>query len=143
MAVFTDEALHSTGGDEVALAEEYAAVAHSVRQAREAVVAFAERHGAVGEGVDDIRTAISEAATNVVVHAYDTHTEGRFRILAVIGGGELLVIIDDDGCGLGAPTRNPGLGMGLAVMEAAAEQARFLSREHGGSTVQLRFALEH
>ena len=142
MAVITHERLRSSGSGDVALAEEYPAVAHSVRQAREAVVSFAERHGAVGEGVDDIRTAISEAATNVVVHAYDSHTPGRFRILAVIGGGELLVIIDDDGCGLSSPTQNPGLGMGLAVMKAAAKQARFLARENGGSTVQLRFALE-
>ncbi len=141
MAVLFDERVRSSGAPDTVIAEEYAAVASSVRQAREDVVAFAKRHGAHGEHVDDIRVAISEAATNVVVHAYDRHCVGAFRILAVIGGGELVVIVDDDGCGLSSPTENPGLGMGLSLMQAAAEQALFLPRESGGSTVQLRFAL--
>ena len=127
--------------DETAIAHEFEAVARSVRQAREAVATFAERHGAVGEGVDDIRTAISEAATNVVVHAYDDDTAGRFRVLAIVDGGQLVVIIDDDGCGLSAPSQNPGLGMGLQLMEEIAEQTLFFTRELGGSTVQLRFKL--
>jgi anti-sigma regulatory factor (Ser/Thr protein kinase) len=138
MAVITGE---ETGFPETAIAREYEADPYSVRQAREAVVAFAERHGAAGTGVDDIRTAMSEAATNVIMHAYDGMPHGRFRVLAVVGGDQMLVVIDDDGCGMSAPTLNPGLGMGLRVMEAAAEEALFLSREAGGSTVQLRFQL--
>lgn len=120
---------------------EFDAVPHSVRQVRETVAAFAERHGVAGDGVDDIRTAVSEAATNVVMHAYDRSDAGRFAVLAAVDGEQLLVVIDDDGCGLAAASENAGLGIGLRVMEAMAEQARFATRHCGGSTVQLRFRL--
>jgi anti-sigma regulatory factor (Ser/Thr protein kinase) len=140
MAVLTDERTGSHPG-ETAISQEFDAVPRAVRQVRDAVAAFAARHGAAGEGVDDIRTAVSEAATNVVMHAYDGDCAGRFRVLAVVGGDQMLVIIDDDGCGLGTPTTNPGLGLGLQVMAQTAEQALFLIREQGGSTVQLRFRL--
>ena len=128
--------------EETAIAHEFDAEPRSVRSAREAVATFAERHGAQDECVDDIRTAISEAATNVVVHAYEDANAGRFRVLAVVGDGELLVIIDDDGRGLTAPSQNPGLGMGLQLMQEIAEQTLFLTRESGGSTIQLRFQLD-
>ena len=125
-----------------AIAHEYEAVPRSVRAARETVAEFAERHGASDEGVDDIRTAISEAATNAVVHAYDRETPGHFRVRAAVGASHISVTIEDDGCGLGAPVQAPGLGMGRHIIEESCEQARFFVREPGGSTVQLRFRLE-
>ncbi|WP_249010409.1 ATP-binding protein [Conexibacter sp. DBS9H8] len=119
----------------------YPAVAASVRAARNAVAAIAEAHGASPQCVDDVRLAVSEAATNVVVHAYEEHTTGSFRVLAVIGGDQLVVIVEDDGRGLSSPARTPGLGAGLTVMRETATQALFREREHGGSSVQLRFTL--
>jgi serine/threonine-protein kinase RsbW len=127
--------------DQTTIAHEYVAAARSVRQARNDVAAFAERHGAAGVVLEDIRMAVSEAATNVVVHAYDEDVSGRFRVLAVVGGGQLLVIVDDDGRGLTAPSQHPGLGLGVRLMQQAAEQVLIRARDFGGSTVQLRFRL--
>jgi stage II sporulation protein AB (anti-sigma F factor) len=141
MAALTEDRMDFSAGSDTAISQEFDAVPRAVRQVREAVAAFAARHGAAGEGVEDIRTAVSEAATNVVMHAYDADNTGRFRVLAVVGGDQMLVIIDDDGCGLSEATEHPGLGLGLRVMEQTSEQALFLTRERGGSTVQLRFRL--
>jgi serine/threonine-protein kinase RsbW len=119
----------------------YPAGAASVRAARNAVAEIAAAHGASRRCVEDVRLAVSEAATNVVVHAYEEQGAGSFRVLAVVRGEELVVIVEDDGRGLSAPARTPGLGAGLEVMRATATQAVFCEREHGGSSVQLRFAL--
>ena len=126
---------------EPTLIDEYPAVAASVRQAREAVADHAAQFGADDATIDDIRLAMSEAATNVVMHAYQDEAPGCFRVLAVVGQGQMLVIVEDDGCGLSSPARSPGLGAGLKVMRETADGALFRERVHGGSTVQLRFTL--
>ncbi|HET9073731.1 MAG TPA: ATP-binding protein [Solirubrobacteraceae bacterium] len=142
MAVSEDENRSASVSQHDALARVFPAEAASVRRARETVAELAQAHAAAPDRVDDIRLAVSEAATNVVMHAYQEHESGaHFRLLALVGGAELLVIIDDEGCGLSSPARTPGLGMGLKLMRELAEQALFLTRDHGGSAVQLRFRL--
>jgi serine/threonine-protein kinase RsbW len=120
----------------------FPAVARSVRAAREIGAELAAQHGASDQTVENVRLAVSEAATNVVVHAYEQETPGAFRIFASAGNGELLVTIDDDGCGLSSPAHSPGLGSGLQIMRQTAESVRFIERDGGGSTVQLRFRLD-
>jgi anti-sigma regulatory factor (Ser/Thr protein kinase) len=120
---------------------EFPAVADSVRAARDLAAELAAAHGGTRRQVEDVRLAVSEAATNVVVHAYAQSAPGAFRMRAAAGPGELWVTIDDDGCGLRSPARTPGLGAGLTIMEQLAEPAVFRERAGGGSTVQLRFAL--
>ena len=149
MAVLSDPHLNSAsasgtgsgGTGEASLSEEYAAVARSVRLARDSVTAFAARHGAAPDSLEDIRLAVSEAATNCVMHAYGAARPGRFRVLAIVGRGQLIVVVDDDGCGLDAVGHTGGLGIGLMMMREVADEALFLNREVGGSTVQLRFSL--
>jgi anti-sigma regulatory factor (Ser/Thr protein kinase) len=119
----------------------FPAVARSVRAARNLAAELAAAHGGTPEQVEDVRLAVSEAATNVVVHAYEQTAPGTFRLRAVVGAGQLEVTIDDDGRGLSSPARTPGLGAGLKIMEQLAEPALFREREGGGTTVALRFAL--
>ena len=120
---------------------EFPAIAASVRAARDIVADLARRFDAPEACVDDVRLAVSEAATNVVMHAYEHEAEGAFRLMAVVSEDQLLVIVEDDGRGLSSPARTPGLGAGLRVMRETAEQALFRERDRGGSSVQLRFAL--
>jgi serine/threonine-protein kinase RsbW len=121
---------------------DYPAVPISVREVREAVVALASDHGASGTRLDDIRLAVSEAATNVVMHAYHGLEPGLMRVMALIGDRQLLVTIEDDGRGLNAPPGTSGLGAGLRIMRQVSDQALFRERDRGGSTVQLRFDLD-
>jgi anti-sigma regulatory factor (Ser/Thr protein kinase) len=71
---------------------------------------------------NDLLLAISEAATNAIRHAYPEGTEGAaFRLDAEISDDRLLVVLTDDGVGLGASSSNPGLGMGLPLLGTLAE----------------------
>jgi serine/threonine-protein kinase RsbW len=141
MAVTTRQAQEP--GHDTAIARDLPAIPRSVGAARAAVADLARRHGASAQALDDIRLAVSEAATNVVMHAYRTDVPGRLRLMAVVGGDELLVVVEDDGCGPRTGADSPGLGMGLKVMAMTSEQMQFLPREVGGTTVQLCFALQN
>jgi serine/threonine-protein kinase RsbW len=71
---------------------------------------------------NDLLLAVSEAATNVIRHAYPHGTEdAAFRLDAEISDDRLQVVVTDDGVGLGASSSNPGLGMGLPLLSTLAD----------------------
>jgi serine/threonine-protein kinase RsbW len=71
---------------------------------------------------NDLLLAVSEAATNVIRHAYPGGTEGAaFRLDAEISDDRLQVVVTDDGVGLGASSSDPGLGMGLPLLGTLAD----------------------
>ena len=123
------------------LSESYLAVAESVPHARLAVTQFAARSGITGEPLDDIRLAVTEAATNVVKHAYPDLTTGVFYVTAAIAGEELWVLVSDDGCGYRASSRIPGLGWGLTLIAKLSEEYVIIERATGGTEVRMRFPI--
>jgi serine/threonine-protein kinase RsbW/stage II sporulation protein AB (anti-sigma F factor) len=97
---------------------------------RRAVVELAERCGMTPVGVADARLAVSEAATNAVVHAY-RERPGELRLQARVESGELRVVIADDGDGLLPRSDSPGLGLGLPIMSAVSERFDVVSGPDG------------
>jgi anti-sigma regulatory factor (Ser/Thr protein kinase) len=74
----------------------------------------AERHA-------DVTLVVSEAATNVVLHAYPPLRPGLLFVNAAVGGGDLRLRVCDCGCGMGAASAHPGLGVGLLLMTRFAD----------------------
>ena len=120
----------------------YPAVADSVPRAREALSTFARAAGATGEKLDSIRLAVSEAATNVVVHAYDDDS-GRIQVDAGLSAGELWVLISDEGLGMRPQIQSSGLGFGLSLISQVCDEFEIAKRSSGGIEVRMRFALRH
>ena len=90
---------------------------------------------------DDLRTAISEAANNVVLHAYGAES-GSLKFSMSIYDEFLRVVISDDGCGISEfPSPSPGLGLGLRVIAALADDVAFDSLPGCGTIVRMSFAL--
>lgn len=118
----------------------YPAVPASVPEARRAVATLAGRAGASPERLDDIRLAVSEALTNVVVHAYGGQP-GALYVTAQISAGQLWVLIADDGRGINADTDHPGLGLGLTLIARASDEFSIVPRPAGGTETQMRFRL--
>jgi serine/threonine-protein kinase RsbW len=112
----------------------------SIPLLRRALVAFARAAGADPEQCAAVQLAVSEAVTNVVVHAYGDEG-GLIHISAAIAGSELWVLIGDDGRGLNAPSPRPGLGQGLALIGAVSDSIAVLRRPSGGTELRLRFRL--
>jgi anti-sigma regulatory factor (Ser/Thr protein kinase)/GAF domain-containing protein len=97
--------------------QEYPAEPSSVADVRRGLAAFARALGAGEEQVMDITLAVSEAATNAVVHAFATRpTPGTLRIVAEPADGELHVVVADDGHGMKPRGDSPGLGLGLPTI---------------------------
>ena len=67
--------------------------------ARAAVAAFAAQLDPTIEEINDIKTAVSEAVTNAIVHAYPEEM-GTIRITVSLFEGGLDVTVRDSGCGI-------------------------------------------
>ena len=125
-----------------ALNESYLAVPEAVPLARRALAAVAAAAGAAGDRLDEIRLAVSEALTNVVLHAYrDSEVVGRLHVTAAIASDELWVLIGDDGRGLHAWNDSQGLGIGLSLISGLSDDFAIVTRASGGTEVQMRFDL--
>jgi serine/threonine-protein kinase RsbW len=92
------------------------------------------------ELLDDLKTSVSEACNNVVLHAYGEEL-GPMEIRVYADRDALRVSVRDEGAGLtglaaGGETAH---GIGVSVIEALTREARFSPREGGGTEVTMVF----
>lgn len=115
--------------------------------ARAAVAAFAALADPTLEELSDIRTAVSEAVTNCIVHAYK-ETAGLIYIdLALTQENEVRIRIRDKGCGIAdiEKAREPLFttageersGLGFTVMESFSDKLTVRSAPGRGTTVTI------
>jgi stage II sporulation protein AB (anti-sigma F factor) len=115
---------------------------------RTAVACFAAQLDPTLEEINDIKTAVSEAVTNCIVHAYPDRI-GRISIRArLLSGGNLEVVIRDWGVGIEdiekarTPLFSTGneerSGMGFTIMESFMDSLRIRSVPGRGTTVTLK-----
>lgn len=113
--------------------------------ARQAVAAFAAQLDPTIEEINDIKTAVSEAVTNCIVHAYKD-TLGYITLAAkMYDDGEIQITVRDKGCGIAdvQQARQPMFttgdagrsGMGFTIMESFMDKLRVRSREGVGTQV--------
>jgi serine/threonine-protein kinase RsbW len=111
------------------------AIPLSVGAIRGEVEAIARRCRMDEERVGDVKLAVSEAATNVVVHAYRDRDPppggGTIAATAIAEEGELVVVIADDGLGMSPRPDSPGLGLGLSLIASLAERVQVVGRPRG------------
>ena len=117
----------------------YPSTPSGVGAMRRDVAAFATSAGMDEQGVGDIRLAVSEAATNAVVHAY-REAEGTLVLRARVDGRELIVIVSDTGVGLAPRHDSPGLGLGMPLMASVTSSFSVVSTG-SGTEVRMRFSL--
>lgn len=116
--------------------------------ARVTVAAFLARLDPTVEEMEDVKTAVSEAVTNAVVHGYENQI-GTIMLEAEIDERVVTVRIHDDGCGISdikkamepLYTGKPELersGMGFSFMEAFMDEVEVDSILGQGTTVIMR-----
>ena len=122
--------------------------------ARAAVAAFCTPLSPSLEEINDIKTAVSEAVTNAIIHGYDQNRDCIVTMQMEIENDDLTVSVQDDGCGIGdielarKPffTSKPELersGMGFSVMEAFMDAVEVQSEVGKGTTVTMRKRIRH
>lgn len=116
--------------------------------ARAAVACFAAQLDPTLEELGDIKTAVSEAVTNCIVHAYPNEL-GKIVLRARILPERVLeIVVKDTGCGIAdiEKAREPMFstggaersGMGITIMESFMSEVRITSTVGKGTTVRMR-----
>ena len=112
--------------------------------ARSAVAAFASQLDPTLDELGDIKTAVSEAVTNAIVHAYPD-TLGKIVVrVRLLDGGVLEISVYDWGRGIAdvekarEPLFTTGGGMGFTIMESFMDTLKIRSRPGKGTVVTMR-----
>ncbi len=100
-----------------------------------------EAYDVDAQTLSDIRLAVTEACTNVVVHAYPDGEEGPMEMLATLLGEELIVVVRDAGRGIGPRPDSPGLGLGLPLIASLTESVELGRDEEQRTEVRMTFSL--
>jgi anti-sigma regulatory factor (Ser/Thr protein kinase) len=119
------------------------ATASSVGPVRRAVADFARGHGASVDALGSVNLAVSEAVTNVVVHAYrDARAPGPVLVGVAVRDGRLTVTVADEGCGMTPRSDSPGLGLGMGLIARMADTFEVTERSaRAGLVLRMGFAL--
>lgn len=97
--------------------------------------------GMDAEAIGRLRLALSEACTNVVVHAYPDDARGDLEVEATVDDSLLHVVVRDRGRGVRPRPDSPGLGMGLPLIAAVTDQVEIVGDAERGNEVRMTFAL--
>ena len=93
----------------------------------------------VDEGtVKRIALAVSEAATNAVLHGFRDRT-GTIHVTVRDDGDAVEVVVADDGIGLTPRADSPGLGLGLGLIAEISDDLRICTPSSGGTELRMRF----
>jgi serine/threonine-protein kinase RsbW len=116
------------------------ATAENVIVVRQAVAGLGEALGLSGSRVADLKTVVTEACNNVVLHAYQGEP-GPLEVTAEPRSGELEVQVADHGGGF-RPRANegdPSLGLGLPLIAALSDSFEISGGAGQGSRTTIRF----
>ena len=116
--------------------------------ARSAVACFAAQMDPTLEELGDIRTAVSEAVTNCIVHAYPDGLGIITLRCRILKDNVLDIVVKDKGIGIPdvETARRPAYttggaersGMGFTIMESFMTDLEISSKPGKGTTVQMR-----
>lgn len=114
--------------------------------ARVAVAAFITQLDPTVDEIADIKTAVSEAVTNCIVHAYRDGIGLIYITVKIFENDKVTITVKDKGCGIEDIARamepmytsSPGserAGLGFTVMQSFTDRLRVKSRPGFGTTV--------
>ena len=117
--------------------------------ARSVVAAFFLQINPSLEQIEDIKTAVSEAVTNCIVHAYEGKQEGKINIDCEIDNDTLTTTITDYGKGISDVTQamqpffttvstGERSGMGFTVMQAFCDKVSVVSEKNETSVTLIK-----
>jgi len=116
--------------------------------ARTVAACFAAQLDPTLEEVNDIKTAVSEAVTNAIVHAYPDSIGKVSMKLRLYGDNSVEIVVRDWGVGIAdveqarQPMYTTGgeerAGMGFTIMESFMDKLRLRSVPGKGTTVTMR-----
>ncbi|RCX23196.1 stage II sporulation protein AB (anti-sigma F factor) [Fontibacillus phaseoli] len=128
---------------------QFAAKSENESFARVTVAAFVSQLDPTMDEITDLKTVVSEAVTNSIIHGYDGDPEGVVTISAAIEGDIVTLIVEDKGRGIEDVelakqplfTSKPELersGMGFTIMENFMDEFDVTSELGGGTSIRMK-----
>jgi serine/threonine-protein kinase RsbW len=118
--------------------------AENVAVVRHALAGLAERLGMEEAGIADLKTVVTEACMNVVVHAYPDEESGLLAVEGTEEEGGLTVVVRDFGQGIQPrPEANrPSLRIGLTLIAALSASFEIKGGVDRGTEIRMHLPLE-
>ncbi|AIQ48267.1 MULTISPECIES: anti-sigma F factor [Paenibacillus] len=128
---------------------QFAALSENESFARVVVAAFVSRLDPTMDELNDLKTVVSEAVTNCIIHGYDSNPEGLVSISARIEHETVHLTIEDQGNGIEdlelaqqpLYTSKPELersGMGFTIMENFMDGFEVTSEPGRGTSISMK-----
>ena len=114
--------------------------AENVAVARHAIGGLGDVIDVSDQTLADVKLAVTEACTNVVVHAYPAG-DGPMGVRATVNGELLRIVIIDEGRGILPRADSPGLGLGLPLIATLAESLELGTGTNEETEVRMTFRL--
>jgi serine/threonine-protein kinase RsbW len=118
--------------------------AENVAVVRHALGGLGDALGLEDDALSDVKLAVTEACTNVVLHAYPDEVEGPLSVSATMEpDGNIAVAVRDHGRGMTPRADSPGLGLGLPLIASLTEQLEVGSGpDHTSTEVRMVFRIQ-
>ncbi len=117
--------------------------------ARSCISAFCVELEPSVEQINDIKTAVSEAVTNCIVHAYNGQNDKFIDIIVSLDERKVEIIIEDNGCGIDdvekakqpfytTKPEQERSGMGFTLMQTFMDSVEVTSQKGKGTKVVMQ-----
>ncbi|MGO0060934.1 anti-sigma F factor [Brevibacillus fluminis] len=127
---------------------EFAALSQNEAFARIAVASFVSQLDITMDELEEIKTVVSEAVTNSIIHGYEENPEGIVRISVAMTPERIELVIEDNGKGIEDVeqamqplyTTKPELersGMGFTIMENFMDSIEVVTSPGNGTKIRL------
>lgn len=127
---------------------EFTSISENESLARVSVAAFVSQLNPTMEELTDIKTVVSEAVTNSIIHGYEEKKDEKVLLTCAIDDGEIEIIIQDRGQGIEnidiakepLYTSKPEWersGMGFTIMENFMDRVDITSEPGVGTTIRM------
>lgn len=132
---------------------QFAARSENESFARVAVAAFISQLDPTMDELSDLKTVVSEAVTNCIIHGYNNDPAGVVTIRVSVVEDMITLVIEDEGQGIDdlelaqqpLYTSKPELersGMGFTIMENFMDEFEVTSELNGGTVIQMKKRIE-
>jgi anti-sigma regulatory factor (Ser/Thr protein kinase) len=117
--------------------------AENVAVVRHALAGLADRIGMDEPAIADLKTVVTEASMNVVVHAYPDDRPGPLEIEAIPDAGGLTVVVRDYGMGIRPrpDVERPSLRIGLTLIAALSSSFEIKGGVDRGTEIRMHLNL--
>ena len=124
------------------------AVSENEAFARNTVAAFCVALDPTVDQINDIKTAVSEAVTNSIVHAYPSGENNKITVVTTIDDESVHIVVSDEGIGIDnienamqpfytTKPEQERSGMGFTVMESFMDELKVEPNTPNGTVVSM------